>query len=866
MDPTALRRARAAKLPFPLPLVLVAGLAAVAGAHALWPPAPERPAAAKGETDPKPRVDRFGDPLPEDARARLGTMRFRHAYGTGVAFSPDSKSLHSCGADRVVRTWDAASGRLLREVRLPPVPADLMGVVSPDGRLLAFQEMPGTLTLWDLTRNQRRHQFSAGEFWPQAAFAPDGRNLATGFGNGEVWVWDVVASKGRVLGRHARPIYSLAFSADGTLLSCSPDGSVRLWDLATGRERSPISVPGSVLGAALSADGRVVATWTDDDPGPDRGLEFWDAATGKPAKGWTPPAEKQVRAAQFSPDGKIVTVGTNDGVLLWDPLAGRRLRTLPRASGIGLTFSPDGTTVAVLGGARGRSACMALAVSVWDVATGIPRAANAPDNGYTDAVRQIALSPDGRVAVTSAYPERDVRLWDTATGRPLRSLPSRHGFRDGSLAFTPDGKYLLDGAGGAVVRWEVRAGRASTRYTLPGKADQSLVAVQRVEGHTVLALGWSLAQAGKYDLHTWDAATGRHLRTVPVAVGGPHYLAAASRFSPDGRFLLLPDGTVHDAATGGEIKRLSLQGEPLGEPLAFSPDGAQLAASVPKTLVTHFTMDQEASAVQVWEAATLLPVAHLETGAISQVAFTPDGLRLATAGVDALRLWDLATGREVLRRPARAGSVFPSPACALALSADGRTAITGHMDTTALVWDLPPPAPARPAPLTADQREALWADLAGEDPARALAAVAQLADAPAAAVALLRERLHPAQAPPADELREALTGLDAPEFAHREAAARRLEAWGEPAHPALREALAGKPSPEVRRRLEALLAEPWRVREEDRPRLRAIRALEAIGTAEARQVLKALAAGTAEARLTRQAKAALERLAGRAAP
>jgi hypothetical protein len=168
--------------------------------------------------------------------------------------------------------------------------------------------------------------------------------------------------------------------------------------------------------------------------------------------------------------------------------------------------------------------------------------------------------------------------------------------------------------------------------------------------------------------------------------------------------------------------------------------------------------------------------------------------------------------------------------------------------------------------LTAGQREALWADLAGEDAGRALAAAARLADAPDEAVAQLRQRLRPASPPPADDLRQALTDLDAGDFDRREAATRRLADWGDVVHPALRAALQDKPSPEAKRRLEGLLADPWRVRApEPRRRLRAVRLLEGLDTPGARQVLEALAGGDPRARLTQEAKAALERLARRPA-
>jgi hypothetical protein len=303
--------------------------------------------------------------------------------------------------------------------------------------------------------------------------------------------------------------------------------------------------------------------------------------------------------------------------------------------------------------------------------------------------------------------------------------------------------------------------------------------------------------------------------------------------------------------------------------VAFSPDGALVAEGVWQEIKHPEIRGQEQVAVQVWEPATLLPVARLEVRDISHLAFTPDGRRLITDGPEGLRLWDLASCLQVARRPApgrfRGSSFGSSFASALTLAADGHTVATGQPDTTVLLWDLR--APERPAtPLTAAELEACWADLAGADGGRALAALSRLADAPGQAVPLLRERLRPARAPAAAELRELVSALDAADFSRRQQATKRLRELGELAEGSLREALGGGLSPEARRRVEALLAEPRLVRApEDRRHLRAVRALEGIGSPEARRVLEGLSRGASAARLTREARAALDRLARRSA-
>jgi hypothetical protein len=162
-----------------------------------------------------------------------------------------------------------------------------------------------------------------------------------------------------------------------------------------------------------------------------------------------------------------------------------------------------------------------------------------------------------------------------------------------------------------------------------------------------------------------------------------------------------------------------------------------------------------------------------------------------------------------------------------------------------------------PADLTA-----LWADLASPDAPKGQAAVWTLAAAPRDSVPFLAKHLRPAVLPDNQQLTRWIADLDSAVFADREKASRELERQGELAESRLRKALADNPSPETRRRIEALLNKlqgPITSAETLRS-IRTVEVLEHIGSPEARQLLQKLASGAAEARLTRDAKAALERL------
>src|SRR5262245_21954285 len=190
-----------------------------------------------------------------------------------------------------------------------------------------------------------------------------------------------------------------------------------------------------------------------------------------------------------------------------------------------------------------------------------------------------------------------------------------------------------------------------------------------------------------------------------------------------------------------------------------------------------------------------------------------------------------------------------------ALSRDGRTVISGSADMTGLVWRLSSTdsAPRQP--------NLLWEALAGDDTASAYQAIITMRDDGPRSVEILRGRLRPAAAVPADRLARLVAGLDAETFTARQQAKAELAAFGELAAPALRQALSGNPSPELRQRAEKLLADSdGSLPAARRREVRAVEVLEGIGSPAARELLADLAQGNPAARLTREAKASLDRM------
>ncbi|HZU38381.1 MAG TPA: hypothetical protein VFA18_20820 [Gemmataceae bacterium] len=242
--------------------------------------------------------------------------------------------------------------------------------------------------------------------------------------------------------------------------------------------------------------------------------------------------------------------------------------------------------------------------------------------------------------------------------------------------------------------------------------------------------------------------------------------------------------------------------------------------------------------------------------------FSADGKWLALASGSPytergrIDLRDARTGKLLKHWLGNQGDI----AC-LAFSEDGKYLASGSSDTSVLIWDVT--GKGRDGPAAPPGRKALdqlWTDLASEDADRAAVAVERLSNSPAVALRLLRDRFKPVVQPNPAMVARWIAEIDDGRFAVHERATRELRSRIKILAPALRQMLAGPLSPEARRRVEDLLDWTAHWTPEQLRAARATQVLEAIGDADAKAILRAVAGGAPQAQPTLEAKAALQRL------
>ncbi len=456
---------------------------------------------------------------------RITTLRFDETGGR----------IYTAAEDRTVRSWQLASGtdRILWETRSPVrdlalqtdgplvamvlddntaeihTPGDVAPVVfqlpgqdtdrilfALDGQLVVTQKINETVNVWNAETGASVLAVEGNIM----TVSPDGQLLAVGPGHPEHIIRLIELSALLKMSEprgHTSSTLGVDFSPGGEqVISASYDNTMRIWDTATGRQRTVLHQPHAYDGVSMSPDGGILAAGTYDSA-----VELWDRVHGG-LIGDLEGSEQAVTRVRFHPLGRhIAAANKSPDVLLWD-LADRAAPTRLRGHRDrvrSVSFSGDGNLLA--------STSRDGTIRLWDVTSGQTARIL---SGHEGQVWSAEFGPEGRRLVSGGADET-VRLWDLERG--TNEIVGRHEGRILGVAFHPDGRRVASASADRTARlWDLSGGGS---VVLRGHAGEVNRAVFSRDGR------WLATTADDCTLRLWDARTGLPHWRAPILLGDP---------------------------------------------------------------------------------------------------------------------------------------------------------------------------------------------------------------------------------------------------------------------------------------------------------------------------------------------------------
>jgi WD40 repeat protein len=441
-----------------------------------------------------------------------------------LEFSPDGRSLASGGTERLIRIWNIASGKVSKVLQ-GALYSVYMIKFSPDGRNLASTSYGYGLSayvwddvlLWDISRGQIINRLGVGS---SVLFSPNGQNIAiggytsyTGIGNADKLLETVIVNLvSKKITKKFFDGYLLNFSSDGRSLRFESESRVYDLDISSGKSVSLVNTQGNhtvaVRSINFSSSGQFLATSSN------YGIILWDTLTGKKVKSLYKYNYPITHSLVFSQDDTKLASGTNGQLCLWD-IANEKPMCFSGDSGFihSIMFSLDNQII-ITGNSDS-------SVKFWNITDGKLLKTL---KGHQRAVRGIALSSDGRTIVSGSQ-DNTIKFWNYESGELLKTLTDHKDWVN-SVAISPDDKLLVSASRDKTIKvWDFESGELIR--TLTGHSEN-------VKSISIHPSGQILASGSEDNtIRLWDIQSGKEI----TRLSGNYGMVNDVKFSPDGNKL-----------------------------------------------------------------------------------------------------------------------------------------------------------------------------------------------------------------------------------------------------------------------------------------------------------------------------------------
>jgi WD40 repeat protein len=587
--------------------------------------------------------------------ADVGVLRVIEAHKGGVAgveFHSNGTQLLSGGADKTVKIWEAATGKLLRT--FVPLDDPVSAVAFSRDYTRVGAAAGKVVKVWSVTDGKELLSLTHPAEVTSVAFSVDRAKIVTGSADNVARAWDAVTGKELQFFSHAGAVRAVAFPGNNNnaVVTASADGTTAIHPLAINRA---ITASASALHAlALAPNGNQILT-----TGADKAVRLWNLGNGNNERTYSG-GDGALNAVAVSRNNALVAAGGADKVVrVWNFADGKQVGVFKAPAEVrGLAFSPNSVSLA--------AACADKTLVAWNVPY-VPNQPLSPAFGKTQqsfahgaAATGVVFAPDN-ATLYSGSADKTVKAWKLAAEAPTRNFG--HPNHVDAVVFNSTGTQLATACHDGVLRiFDVAKGnllRQISAHVTPNMIG-------------IYCLAWApddkaiVTGSIDHSLKLWNPATGALVREFKaykekVFEKGHNDSVYSVAFSPDGKWIasggadrVIKIWNVSDGTVVRDLVNPGIKPPPMSPPqshpgwvygLRFTKDGKQL--------VSVGDAPQNKGYLALWDPAEgkLLYGEEMPFGSFYAVSISPDGKNLAIASGPRGRLNEELNNSYIIKMP-----------------------------------------------------------------------------------------------------------------------------------------------------------------------------------------------------------------------